>query len=388
MRNPVMSEDSAKEWERIKGFVGGANKPSKHPLQQEMERAKMKEPQHLYPGGNVEGNEDLPQLLGDLTPGSSTQLPINTSPSVPDVPHGTLPGANLPISPLGSPTPRSPAATLPQGMPSPVSTPQGLNSSPSDQSYTDQASKILGGVTPEKIQQLMDSLNSQSRRGQIGAGIAGIGDAISSVGGIKGEHMKNAEDFLQKNKEMGMKIPAEMAAVGKENYGLAEQLKDKDPNSSLSKVAQKTYGPDLIKMGLTQDQVVKMPASLIGDLFSKKVTLEDAKARIEQEGSYQRGMLQNTRMGLEQSGAHNKVEEKIAQEGKKQEEAKALANKGMFKSILDMVPGTAGHTANKVLEKQAMEGENKQTGPFGQETVKDGKTYEWSNETGKYHLKQ
>ena len=223
-------EDSAKEWERIKDFVGSAKRSPKHPLIQEAERQKAKEPQHFDDGGPVQ--PEIPEIVPD-----------NTPPSAP------------------------PAPTQP----------------PMDAGSGAATTAAMGGVTPEMLKALADKLNTQNKWGQVGAGVAGIGDAIQSVGGIKGGHMEAAENLIQRNRENQLKTPEMMMAAGKEQYGLGKQIGEDDPNSEWSKTAQFTYGPDLMKLGLSKEEVQKMPRSLIGDLMSKKVSLEEARGRIAME---------------------------------------------------------------------------------------------------------
>jgi ABC-type sugar transport system substrate-binding protein len=97
-----------------------------------------------------------------------------------------------------------------------------------DANLNKQASDIMGGITPETINRLMESLNHQQKVGQIGAGIAGIGDAIQSVGGIKGEHMQNAENMLDKLREAdGIFCPNESSTQGMLNVLKANGLAGK-----------------------------------------------------------------------------------------------------------------------------------------------------------------
>ena len=277
-------DEDSDQWEQIKSFVGGANKQHKHPLQQEAERIQMREPEGYAQGGPV-----MPELLSTLTPGSSTQVPLNAL-------HGTIPAPDA-VSPQVAEdvTAQPPAVEAIPEAPAPASIP-----SPA---YDKQASDILGGITQESIDQLMQSLDTQNRRGQIGVGLAGIGDAIASVGGVNPGHMKGAQGLLQANREAALKVPGMKAQVGKDTYGLSKELESSDPSSPYSKIAQRTYGPDLLKMGVTQQEISRMPASLITDLFAKKVTLEEAKARIAEDATYKRGMLANAKAQTQQAAA-------------------------------------------------------------------------------------
>ena len=48
------NENDTDDWEQIKGWVGGANKDTKHPIAQEIERLNRKKPQHFDEGGDVQ----------------------------------------------------------------------------------------------------------------------------------------------------------------------------------------------------------------------------------------------------------------------------------------------------------------------------------------------
>jgi len=260
----VKDEDSSPDWDRIKSFVGGANKASKHPLDQEMERLKMRKPQHMDEGGTA-----IPFDLG------MGDLPINQ----PD----PLNKLNIPQrTPQIAPQAVNPAPTAPSPIPTPPVSSSPI-SAPTDASYENKASNILGGITPEKINELMQTLNQGGKRAQLGAGLAGIGDAIASVGGQNPGHMKNSEEMIQQNKEMGMKLPGEMAAIGKEKYGLSQELQAKDPNSPYSKVVQNSERPTLKKLGWTDAQISSVPATAIQDASKNSLTFEDTQAKLKLE---------------------------------------------------------------------------------------------------------
>lgn len=324
MMPQIDDEESAAAWEKIKNFTGARNKQTKDPLTQEAERQRRKEPQHLDEGGMAGG----PQLMGDLTSGSSDQ-PLLTGGPAPIAPRGTI--SAPPVAPptltdkAGAPPAPFPAPTPP---PAPSLAPGPASAAPAS-SFDDQATKILGGITPETIQKLMDSLNQQTKRGQVGAGIAGIGDAIASVGGIKGEHMKNAEDFLEKRREEGMKLPGEMAAVGKERFAMGQQLQEKDPNSPLSKYAQDAYGALGDKMGL---DLRKASASMIADVTGKSVDAFKAEMESKMKGR-ELGLTQD-RLDIE--AKNNATQRELEGERIKEEAQEKLSNEGPFHKLTHM----------------------------------------------------
>jgi hypothetical protein len=206
---------------------------------------------------------------------------------------------------------------MPAAAPSPIAPPTDYNA---------QASNVLGGITPEKIQQLMASLNSQGKKAQFGAGIAGIGDAIASVGGQQPGHMRAAEENIQKNKELGMELPGKMAELGKERFGVSQALQEQDPASPLSKYAQDTYAPLGKRMGL---DLSKASAKMIGDVVGKSVDQlkneaqeAEAKAIHEQTAAYQGESLEALK-------EHQKAE---TQQGA----ARALEGRGTLQKVKDV----------------------------------------------------
>lgn len=219
-------DDSSKQWEQIKNFVGARNKPAKHPLIQEAERQNMREPQHFDEGGDVQPPIDV--------------IPDNTPPT---------------------PTPAAPTGTD-----------KTVNSA-------------LGGVTPEMLQALQAKLNTGNKWGQVGAGIAGIGDAIQSVGGIKGNNMQEAEEAIQRNRENTIKGVEMQAGAGKQKYELGKDIGGDDPTSVRSYTAQQSNLPLLSKMGFTPEEVKKMPASLIEGVRNGSITLEKARGELAIAGA-------------------------------------------------------------------------------------------------------
>jgi hypothetical protein len=96
-----------------------------------------------------------------------------------------------------------------------------------------------------------------------------------------------------------------------ETYGKAgeknmEQVKTKlaldakDPTSPLSKSAQVTNMATLVQLGVPRADIARMPADLIGDLVSKRVSLAEAMQKIAAEAEYRKGALDIQRATLGQ----------------------------------------------------------------------------------------
>jgi hypothetical protein len=348
--------ENAEEWEKIKNYVGGANKQAKHPLQQEAERKQMKTPHYdAGVGGMGVGSPDDPNAGTGLDPESLKMLePAGAGVIAPSIGGSTapLPPPVAPQAPVTPPsTPQTPTAP-------PVASP-----APTDATYNKQATDVLGGITPDAIQRLAQAL--QTTPGQkVGLGLSGIGDAIASVGGREPGHMKSLEENLQKNRELQMKVPEAMAQAGKEKFTLAQQLQAKDPNSPYSKVIQKSVTATLKPLGWTDAQIATLPADAAQDAAKNGLTYADTQAK------YKLAQTEHEQtIGLERAQLENT---KNYQQGQQQIERD---NQKLAHPIASRLSGVGNPSAPS----------SSTTGPLGATTVKNGVTYEWSPITGKYH---
>ena len=310
IQNPELDEDSSDEWEAIKNYVGGANKQPKHPIQMEQERLNRRKPQHMDEGGTAGMSDDLLKLsqpagagvialgLGQPPPQALAQ-PAQTPPMAPTAP--IAPPAVTP-SPVAAPA-----------QPAPVS-------APTDADYEGQASKVMGGVTPEMLKALAEKFARPTAGQAVGMGVAGIGDAIASIGGREPGHMKNAMDMFQKNREMQMKVPEAMAAMGKEKFGLQKELGNDDPKSMRSYIAQTSNAPLLKDAGFTPKEIKNIPASAIEGLRTGALKADEIRATYGLQkaihadtAAYQRGMLANTSANIANTAQHERATEAQAQ---------------------------------------------------------------------------
>ena len=257
------------------------------------------------------------------------QAPPPAMPLIPpaNVPHGTLP-LNMGQSAPAIPTPPSPVSATPEA------------------AYNDKASGILGGLDPAKISQLLEGLKQQSNKSQIGAGIAGIGDAIASVGGVQPGHMKNAEEAIRGNYDRGLKAPELMANAGKERFGLSQTLQEQDPKSPLSKYAQDAYGGLGDKLGI---DLRHASAKMIGDVTGK--TIDQLKNEAEEHESHE---LHAQTAAIQQQGVNNqttqiKNTEKEREDTLKQTAAEGLDKRGIIQKTIDAIHPSA---ATKLLQSQ------------------------------------
>ena len=308
-------DDSSKEWERIKNFVGARNKPSKHPLIQEAERQNMREPQHFDEGGDVQPPIDV--------------IPDNTPPT---------------------PTPTAPTGTD-----------KTVNSA-------------LGGVTPEMLQALQEKLNTGNKWGQVGAGIAGIGDAIQSVGGIKGNNMQGAEEAIQRNRENTIKGVEMQAGAGKQKYELVKEIGNDDPASMRSLTAQQANLPLLTKMGFTPEEVKKMPASLIQGVRDGSISLEKARGEL----ALQTAQLEATTGLRKEAQGNEKENQRVQRIAEITKELSALGvtgrnvtNRDQAKALqaeLDKLQGGGGNS--QPFDHSSIPSGTKYTAPDGTTRIK------------------
>lgn len=284
----------------------------------------------------------------------------------------------------------SPAAPPPMAAPGPIAPPVSSAPAPAppkpatpaltDQDFMNRANKMLG-LGPQDQAGFMKLLGDRSQKGQIGAGLAGIGDAIASggtLGKVNPGALARSEDIIQGKEKAGIEGMQTIRGNQEKAFETADKLELRDPKSPLSLWAQKAYGPVGKKIGI---DLSNAPASMIADITGKGVEALNT----EYQNQLKMAGLDLQKKQVEATIGNQKAERDIAREGHQAEAAKTLAGRGLFSTLANSVPFTSGREATKILEKQA---QGASAPPYGQETTRNGKTYEWSAETGKYHLKQ
>lgn len=361
-----MGDEDTDQWEQIKNWAGASEPQTDHPVKQMIKREMRKVP-HMDQGGQVP--DDIlsflePQGAGLIAPsiGQTTQIPQapEMAPESPQMPPEMPPQA--PPAPMNQPVPMAPPPSSGQ-----------------------QAHQILG-TSPEELKAFLQKNNSGGIRENIGMGLNGLADAImQGVARAGPSHFQ--DNFIKTNqarRDATNAIPEKAATLGKETYGLEAELDSKDPESPYSKIAQKSYGSDLIAAGIPQSEIHKMPASLIGDVVSKRITLQEALSRIQETAEYHRGML-----GVQHES--NMTREQEAETQRKNAEREALKNVAGGSPIPFVGPTHKEKRA--AIEKLGDiggigDGGGQQVGPYGATTTRNGVDYEWSASTGKYHRKQ
>lgn len=276
-------------------------------------------------------------------------------PSAPPMP--VLPPVPTPAPP---PIPFKPQGGLPPPPPQPQIAPPPPPQS-SDQNdlsaFLAQQKAGLNKYGPDQQMAVeQDILKRRRGFGQTaGNAMTGLADALMQ--GVARAGPSNFQSNLNARNdktEEGMRSAMKDANAGTIAKMKAEmEISQNDPTSPLSKLAQRSASPLLKQLGLTDAEIKDMPASLIADAQTKRLSLEEIRAKSEetkalreQTSKYQQGMLENTRRA-------QTFTEKNAGVNRQANAAEKLAGRGLGSTIAGMIPGTASHNATNVLEKEA-----------------------------------
>ena len=281
-------------------------------------------------GQTPDPNQDLQDIIG--AGGTMPGAPPITPPPAPAI----QPADNAPIEKPDVPAPAPVVNT-----PAPAAPPT------TDASYMDKANKLLG-LNPDQQASFMKMLGQKSQGAQIGAGIAGIGDAIASggtLGKVNPGGMQRAEDMIQNKEKAGIEGVQTIRGNQEKAQELADKLQSRDPNSPLSKYAQKAYGSIGKKLGL---DLTHASAALIGDVTGKGVEALNT----EYQGQLKQTGLDLQREQIKATIANQKAERREADTTRAADAAKTLANQGIVRKGLNQLT-SSGRAAQKTLEDQA-----------------------------------
>lgn len=261
-----------------------------------------------------------------------------------------------PVAPAPAPAPMKPMPAAPAMPPAVSGAKPAIPGAPqppalTDQDFMNKANSILG-LNPQEQAGFMKLLGQNQKNAQIGAGIAGIGDAIAAggtLGKVNPGGLNRSEDIASNATKEGIEGMQTIRGNQEKAQELADKLEQRDPNSPISKWAQKAYGSVGKKLGLDLSHA---SAQLIGDVAGKGV---DA-LNTEFQNQLKMMQLDLQKKQLAATVENQKAERQIAEEGRTSEAAKTLANRGIINTIEGIVPGTAANTAKKVLESQAEAG--------------------------------
>ncbi len=249
------------------------------------------------------------------------------------------PQAGLPIAP--NPPPQAsimPAQTL---APTPAASPAAIAPNSASNPYFSQQKAQLGKYGPEELLALQNSLQEQ-RQGlgsKVPVALGGLADAImqgvarAGSGGFA-DRIQNQQNEMAKEKLGAFESAGKM---NKENVEGNAQIDAMDPKSQLSKVAQASYGPLLIKNGFKPGQVQGMSAKNISDLTGK--TVEALKAESEAKmAAASLGLKAQAQKSEEQ---HQRSEEERSKADEIMKAGDRL-QKSPIQRLFNKIPGQAG----------------------------------------------
>lgn len=324
---------------------------------------------HMDDGGILGGlgnDFDGPESDTDTVHKISAPPPAAPMPS-----PSPAPMAPRPMPPAAA-APLAPAAPAPRPMPGmpPSVTPDALHA------MLNQQRGQINKYSPD--QQYGQEMAMLKARNSPGAALA------HAAATFAGPEYAQSQDKRWEDLAAGSAGAMERARKGNmENVEANQKIDAQDAGSPLSQAYQKAFGSIFAKMGYDPKSVSSMPASQISNVADLGVRYADAQTQLE----LKKAMLQVQTMTAMATMANQQGER--AQ--KEKEIKKSAAEETLKGSKIPFVgPSHAQkQDAAQVIAKMATgeEGGGAATGPLGPVTQRNGKTYEWSPSTGKYHLK-
>lgn len=143
---------------------------------------------------------------------------------------------------------------------------------------------LYGGYTPELRTQLyaMMAERANSMPNAIGSGLASVGDAITrGFGRSQSNYLDKAHEIQRQGRAdvLGAFDAAQKGTLGMAQSGL--ELGKITPDSDLSKITQEAYAAPLRKLGYTDEQIAKMPASQIESVAQVGLKFADIESQNE-----------------------------------------------------------------------------------------------------------
>ena len=278
-------------------------------------------------GGNVQPIDpaSIPAAAPFIDPDTLKDLPLDAP--MPAVPEAATAAPNVPQG-----TPPAPAAT--------------------DADYMAKANKLMGLDSSQQAG-LMKLLGDNAKKSQIGAGIAGIGDAIASggtLGKVNPGNLQRSEEIGQNATKAGIEGMETIRGTQEKAFETAQKLEAQDPNSPLSKYAQKAYGSIGKKLGIDLSHA---SASLIADVAGKGVE----ELNTEYQGQLKQMGLQLQKEQVEATKANQEQERRQAATTAQQNAAKDIATRTLGRKMTDtLLPFSATAKADKAINATATGG--------------------------------
>lgn len=302
---------------------------------------------------------NMPHLAGgglfDVDQGDTSTARIPYAPPMPMAPQ---PMPQLPQGPTFNPKAVAPPVSVPPIVPQVAPIPTAPIPDNSQADLQGQLGGYKAGLSkygPEQQLAVEEAITKGRRglgRGLVNAG-AGFGDVLVSLGGGRSNFQNNLENTMDKTEE-GIRSSYERANTNSMAKMKAEmELAQMDPLSPISRSAQRANRSTLEGLGLTEDEIASMPASLIGEATTKRLSLEDirskaalAEATLNQTASYQGQMLENTRRGQASDSKNRET-------ARKMEAAKGLSSRPWYQKGFEAVaPDSMKSDSTKALQEQ------------------------------------
>lgn len=234
---------------------------------------------HMWPGGIAGGHED--DTLNQSVPDLPDQAPISSMAP----PARPLPGMPPSV------TPDAVAATLSQKPP--------------------QAPPAYGADQQLALEQEL----TKRRNGFIPTiANAGAGFADALMQGVAragpGNFQSSLQNRLDKNDESirsGMK-DYRTGKAGEQK--LAMESAEKDPTSPISRMAQKAAAPLFKSMGMTDEEIANIPASLTAEAQTKRLSLEDIRTKAAEARELHRLQFGQAKETLTETQRKNAADER------------------------------------------------------------------------------
>ncbi len=245
--------------------------------------------------------------------------------------------------------------------------------------------QLFGQYTPDKRNELYQTLMQQraSTPNAIATGLSSLGDAITrGYGQSRSDFLdktqgiqKQATDDALQNFDAGQKGTLAMTQAGMD-------LGKIDPTSNFSKLAQEAYSGPLKKLGYSDEQISKMPASQIESISQVALKYGDIEAQKElKEATLKLQAIMTKANIANQKAEREQAGQKISLEREKtQREADEEASKHWL-----LHPILASQAKQRLAQGAGpMVQTSMASGPHGASVTQNGHTYNWNPETKQY----
>lgn len=258
--------------------------------------------------------EDMPESDDVLDQLKSVGMNFDEGGVIPDSNQELQDVADAGTKPLGMPplaAPAPPMASKPMA-PAPMSAPaQAMPAAPAaaptDQAYMDRANKLLG-LNPNQQAGFMKLLGNNAQKGQIGAGLAGIGDAIASggtLGKVNPGGLHSAEELIQNKTNEGLQGMQTIRGNQEKALDVGEKLRGNDP-----------FSPEIQKALVTQFHIPRAlanaPRETIFKMLDPIAQTQLKEAELSQEAGYKNAALDLQKQQLKATVDNQKAEREHA----------------------------------------------------------------------------